>query len=114
MPEFRRIFSNYIRMIMTFSMGIIIVRLLLDKSQEIFSIYTLVTVGIGIGVMLKELLRIALVPRLSSAMASKGNEFSAIFTSCFLASIASAIFGAMLMLIFLANIKPYNSTSGRS
>ena len=109
-PEFLRVFSNYIRMFMTFSMGLIIVRILLDKSQEIFSIYTLITVGMGIGIMLKELLRIAIVPRLSAKFREADDDFIAVFTSCILASLGLAFIGVIITLIFLANINYFAVT----
>lgn len=91
-------------------MGLIIVRILLGKSQEIFSIYTLITVGIGVGIMLKELLRIAMVPRLSAAMSGKNTEFQAVFTSSIIASTGLSIFGVIIMLIFLFNIHHFAVT----
>lgn len=57
-----RILTNYARLIAGLAIGLTVTRLLLGVSEIIFGIYTLITVGFGISIMLTELLRMGVVP----------------------------------------------------
>lgn len=60
-----RIAINYSRMILTFLIGLLIIKLLITEDKELYSVYVLVTMGLGLGAMFRELLRASIVPFLS-------------------------------------------------
>ena len=53
---------NYIRMLLTFSIGLIIIKQLINFDKGFYAVYTLVTIGLGVGVMIREIARAATVP----------------------------------------------------
>lgn len=57
-------------MILTFLIGLLIIKLLITEDKELYSVYVLVTMGLGLGAMFRELLRASIVPFLSL----KGDE----------------------------------------
>lgn len=100
--ELVRIGSSYARLLAGFLIGILLVRQLLSYGTDIFNIYTIITVGAGIGTMLRELIRIALVPHLSAAWTRHRDEpspevFRRIYASGFHVSTITAAFGLLLM-----------------
>lgn len=101
--EIRRIGSNYARLIAGFLIGIITVRVLIGYGEDVFNIYTLITVGAGVGIMLKELMRIALVRHLSQAWWGNGTElqpnarFSDVYAASFRTSALAVALGLVLM-----------------
>jgi len=118
--ELVRIASSYSRLFLGFIIGIFMVRQLLSYGQDIFNIYTIITIGAGVGIMLKELMRIALVPHLSSSWNSEKRDrkpgFSAVYANAFIVSALAATLGLMLMMtlyIFLGklSIEPENLNS---
>jgi len=57
-----RIFFNYLRMAITFICGIAIIKIWLDFSLEAYNAYLLATFGLGLAIVLREWVRLALVP----------------------------------------------------
>lgn len=103
-----RILSTYARLITGFFIGLVLVRQLLSYGIDTFNIYTIVTIGAGVGIMLRELLRIALVPQLSAAY-HKANSttsvtFANVYTTSYLLSVSAALFGSVLMIILALNL----------
>lgn len=74
-----RIVSNYVRMACTFAIGIYIMRRLLSIDPSLFAVYTLLTVGLGVGMMIREALRMALVPFLRQHIKPDGSITSSQF-----------------------------------
>lgn len=104
--EIKRIGSNYVRLLLGFVIGVVTVRILIGYGQDVFNIYTLITVGAGVGIMLKELMRIALVPHLSRAWSGKGTaiDSSASFTDVYAASFRTAGLAVFFGLILMAGV----------
>lgn len=92
-----RICANYTRLIVGFVVGLLVVRQLLAYGEDIFSIYTIVTVGAGVGIMLKEMLRISLVPILAENWQNQGTDFAKQYSSAFSVSLAAAALGFVAM-----------------
>lgn len=118
--QFKRIFGNYTRLALGFVIGIMTVRLLLGFGNDIFNIYTLVTVGAGIGIMLRELLRIALVPRMTELWTKErnGEEFNLAFKQASALCQVSLVGGVILMaslawLISNLDVNPENVDAAR-
>jgi hypothetical protein len=107
-PEVRRVLSNYLRLLTTFALGIFIVRLLLGAGQEFFGFYSLITIGFGLGIMLKELSRIALVPRLSEGLAGDDDLFGRRFASALCISTVLGLLGAGVMFVLWLNIHRFS------
>lgn len=57
-----RVTSNYARMVLGFGISLVIIKRLLSFDPELYGIYVLVAFGLGIGSMVRELLRASLVP----------------------------------------------------
>lgn len=110
----RRIFSNYLRLFLGLAVGLLVTRLLLDAGKDVFAIYTLVTVGMGVSIMLTELLRMGFVPELGRYILHGKVEDTEAFreglTVAFAISFCAAILGALTMLLLahfmLQNIEP--------
>ncbi|UIP07375.1 hypothetical protein LY632_02960 [Erythrobacter sp. SDW2] len=100
--EVTRIAGNYLRLMAGFVIGLLLVRQLLNYGSDIFNIFTIVTVGAGVGIMLRELLRIALTSHLSEAWAGRdeagGHEaFRGVFRQAMALSAVACLVGLALM-----------------
>lgn len=95
--QIRRIGSNYTRLLLGFLIGLFTVRQLLAYGHEVFNVYTIVTVGAGIGIMLKELMRIAVVPHLSRAIHSGAEDFGRVYATCTALAGVMVVLGVLLM-----------------
>lgn len=104
--EIKRIGSNYVRLLLGFIIGIVMVRILIGYGQDVFNIYTLITVGAGVGIMLKELMRIALVPHLSQAWSGNATtiDSKASFAEVYAASFRTATMAVLLGLVLMAGV----------
>lgn len=122
--EIARIGGNYLRLVIGFGVGLLIVRQLLLYGSDIFNIFTIVTVGAGVGIMLRELLRIALTSHLSRAWSRREEEggereFRSVFgqsmTLCALAALAGAALMALVALAipYLA-VEPQNIAAAQT
>ena len=92
-----RVISNFARLGLNFVLGLLIIRLLLEYDAVIYSIYVLVVVGIGIGAMLREFARIAIVPSLGDTIGGDPADFARAYASSFVVSAILAIAGLALM-----------------
>ena len=102
--QFLRVSTNYARLIIGFLAGILVVRQLLAYGEDIFNIYTVVTVGAGIGIMLKEILRIALVPLLTEHWQKNKNDFSTQYAAAFALSLIAASTGLLIMVLLATSM----------
>lgn len=116
--ELARITGNYLRLLVGFAIGLLLVRQLLQYGSDIFNIFTIVTVGAGIGIMLRELLRIALISHLSEAWAKQdeagGDEHfrqvfgQALAVSAVACGIGLALMAVLALLLPALDIQPEN------
>lgn len=101
--ELRRILSNYARLLAGLLLGIWITRLLLDGGEWLFSIYTLITVGMGISTLLTELLILVVVPFLGASVYNgqviEIQRFCEDIFAAFAISIGFALLGAAMMIL---------------
>lgn len=99
--ERARILSNYARLFAGLVIGLLVTRMLLSAGEQIFAIYVTITVGIGISIMLTELLRMSLVPVLGASVfqgkVQDVAEFQSNLTAAFFVSILATTLGASIM-----------------
>jgi O-antigen/teichoic acid export membrane protein len=109
-----RIGSNFLRLGLNFLIGIVLVRLLLRHDLETYAIYALIVVGIGIGAMLKELARIAIVPRLGKAFGSDDQTgFARAYASSFVVSAGLGAIGAAILLALIPLLPAFSIAEER-
>ena len=95
-----RIISNYLRLVANLLIGIYLVRVIVSHGTEFFGLYTLITIGIGFSVMLRELLSRGLVPELGEQLIDgipREGSFSEVYSSSFFVSWSFALIGILLM-----------------
>lgn len=99
--ERSRILSNYARMAGGLLIGLLITRMLIGIGEEVFGVYVLVTVGMGISIMLTELLNLGIVSILGSNTAHgrviEEEQFRDNLSAAFLISIVASIIGLFCM-----------------
>ncbi|MCF7749063.1 hypothetical protein GLP43_16030 [Sulfitobacter sp. M39] len=82
--------------------GLVVTRLLLQGGEWLFSVYTLITVGMGVSVMLTELIRLGSVPILGASLCEgevlDSRKFSEDLSATFAISLAGSVLGAAIML----------------
>lgn len=99
--EKARIASNYIRLLLTFVMGVLIVRLLADIGPSALSIYLLVAAGNGFAMLMRTTLRESVIPVMGQTY--EGNhqaDFAQSFSIIRRLSMMAAIFAFAVFLIF--------------
>ena len=100
--ERARILSNYARLVAGLLMGLFVTRMLLSAGEQVFGIYVTITVGIGVSIMLTELLRMGVVPVLGASVyqgrVQDVAEFQSNLFAAFAVSFGAAMFGALFML----------------
>lgn len=89
-----RVASNYLRMAGTFAIGLFLVRTLLEFGNDAYAVIVLLTAGLGIGSILKGMVRRSIVPLLGTVY-HKGdtsflNTYNSAIVLCLLGSVASA------------------------
>ncbi|NHM17555.1 hypothetical protein [Tritonibacter mobilis] len=101
--ERRRILSNYARLFAGLLLGIWITRLLLEGGEWLFSIYTLITVGMGVSIVLTELLLLVIVPFLGANVSNEqvvdAPKFRDDLFAAFAISLGAALLGAAVMIL---------------
>ena len=97
-----RIATNYGRILVSFAIGVFLVRTLLGFGEAVFNVYAVVVIGGGVGVMLRELLRKAILPDLAAAYAAE--EFGPRFAQASAAAQRTALAGAALGVALLATM----------
>jgi O-antigen/teichoic acid export membrane protein len=101
-----RIASNLLRLAGTFFIGLILVRILLQLGSEAYAVIVLVTAGLGVGGVLREIVGTSVVPLLSTAYHRDEATFVLTYNSalplCLMASILTALFfcGLSFLLAF--------------
>lgn len=101
-----RIASNYLRILATFAMGLIVVRILVGFGEDVFNVFAIIVIGGGVGVMLKELVRIAIVPGLARSLADDQYRFAATYAACQWSALILVALGLGLMAILYGAL-PY-------
>lgn len=98
-----RILSNYARLFAGLLIGLLVTRLLLEAGQELFGIYVTITVGMGVSIMLTELIRMALVPVLgvhvSQGIVIEIHKFRDDLTAAFFIAFVTSIIGGGAMIL---------------
>ena len=98
-----RVLSNYARLFGSLLIGLLVTRLLLGAGDALFGIYTTITIGMGISVMLTELLRLGFVPELGphvfDGKVVDTKEFGDSLAAAFTIAIGAAAIGLMIMLL---------------
>ena len=104
-----RVLSNYLRLAGTFVVGLFLVRILLKFDSSAYSVIVLLIAGLGIGSLLRDMVRTSMIPQLGAAHHSGGDAFRAIYNSaialCLIGGIVTAlIFGLLVCLLPLFRI----------
>lgn len=98
-----RVLSNYARLFASLLIGLVVTRLLLQGGEWLFSVYTLITVGMGVSIMLTELLRLGSVPLLGASVSEgkviNAQKFDEDLSAAFAISLVGALIGAAGMII---------------
>ena len=112
--ERSRVYSNYARLFASLLVGLLITRLLLGEGNALFGIYTTITVGMGLSVMLTELLRMGFVPELgphvSNGAVIDRKQFGEGLLVAFVISLGAAAVGAFFMLLLGLWLLPTETT----
>lgn len=107
--EIRRVGSNYARLFAGALCGLLTTRILVEFGIEVFNLYTLVILGVGVGAMAREYIRATVTPHLAKQATDKADPsaFSKSYSSAFGFSSISAVFGAVALLVLAANISSF-------
>lgn len=96
-----RVLSNYARLILTFILGVIIVRVMAEIGAGAVLIYLLLVSSTGIAAMFKTALLNALVPALGLSIDGKGaHAFPTVLWTGFVAGIAAGCVSLLLFWVF--------------
>lgn len=99
--EKARVASNYIRLLLTFVMGVLIVRLLAGIGPSALSIYLLVAAGNGFAMLMRTTLRESVIPVMGQTYdGNHQSDFSQSFSIIRRLSIMAAIFAFSVFFIF--------------
>lgn len=107
-----RIVSNLVRLLSTFVIGLLVVRLLLGLGEEVYAVIAVLAAGSGIAQLLREVVRASMVPKLGEAWHSDDPEqFARTYNSalllCFGVGLLTLfVFAAMSRTLSLLNIPP--------
>ena len=94
-----RVASNYLRLLTTFVIGLVVVRLQLRLGEDAFAFITLMLSNIGIALLLKEVVRAGVIPALSAAYHDDAHDsFRSVFNSALVVSFVVGIATAILFL----------------
>jgi len=108
-PHFQRIGSNYLRMSITFVIGVWLLQLFLGFGEEVYAVIVLTGSSIGIAEILKETIRGATVPELGKSYHSNEDTlFDEIYSSTILLSLVSACFSALVLFLFIFFLHHFN------
>ena len=94
-----RVASNYLRLLTTFIIGLVVVRLQLRLGEDAFAFITLMLSNIGIALLLKEVVRAGVIPALGAAYHDDAQDnFRSVFNSALVVSFVVGIATAVLFL----------------
>lgn len=97
----KRVISNYMRLILTFVIGIVIVRIMAEIGSDAALIYLLLISSTGIAAMFKFALQNALVPALGLSIDGSGeHDFARVFWTSFVMGLGSGLVSGILFWIF--------------
>ena len=98
-----RVASNFVRLFLTFAVGIFVVRVLLRFGDDAYGLIALLGTGTGVAMIFKEVVRFATVPVLGEAFHStKEKWFSEIYNSALFSSVVAGV--ASLLILSLIHI----------
>jgi len=107
--QFRRISSNYLRMAITFVVGIWLLQLFLGFGDGAYAVIALTASSIGIAEILKETVRGATISELGKSYFSNSKEyFAKTYASSIFLSLISAFFSIFILSIFLLYLDFFN------
>ena len=87
-----RVASNFARLLLTFIVGIFVVRLLLRFGDDAYGLIALLGTGTGVALIFKEVVRFATVPILGEAFHSKDSQwFAEIYNSAIAISLVAGL-----------------------
>ena len=93
-----RIMTNYVRMILSFFIGLVVIRHLTQYGSGLYSTYVLVVVGLGFGVMIKEIVRAATIPFIGLSKPQSGTPYN--YAKCLsFVGLACVIYGLVLYFV---------------
>lgn len=99
--QFRRVATNYLRMAISFVLGIFLLRLLLQFGEGVFAAVALTASSIGVAAMLKETVRGATIPELGINYHSGDKErFETAYASSVVISAIAGLFGVFVLGLF--------------
>ncbi len=94
-----RVASNYLRLLTTFVIGLVVVRLQLRLGEDAFAFITLMLSNIGIALLLKEVVRAGVIPALGAAYHDEEHDnFRSVFNSALVVSFVVGVATAALFL----------------
>lgn len=94
-----RVASNYARLLTTFVIGLVVVRLQLRLGEDAFAFITLMLSNIGIALLLKEVVRAGVIPALGAAYHDDDHDnFRSVFNSALVVSFVVGVATAVLFL----------------
>ncbi len=94
-----RVGSNYLRLLTTFVIGLVVVRLQLRLGEDAFAFITLMLSNIGIALLLKEVVRAGVIPALGAAYHDEVQDnFRSVFNSALIVSFVVGVATAVLFL----------------
>lgn len=104
--------SNYARMFAGLLIGILVTRMLLAGGPHLFGLYTTITIGFGVSVMLFETLRYGIVatlgPFVSQGKVIDSRGFRLRLNAALLTSLSTAVLGGLAMLLLGVALLPDN------
>lgn len=96
-----RIVSNYGRMLVTFFMGIWLVRVLLEMGQEVYAVVALLGAAMGIAGIMKEMVRGTMVPAIGLALhREEGAAFQETYSAAWILSFVAALVSVAIISSF--------------
>ena len=96
-----RVASNFVRLFLTFAVGIFVVRVLLRFGDDAYGLIALLGTGTGVAMIFKEVVRFATVPVLGEAFHStKEKWFSEIYNSALFSSVVAGVASLLIFGVF--------------
>ena len=96
-----RILSNYARMLITLTLGLLFVRMMVAVDNQLYVVVALLGTSVGVAGIFKEAMRGSMVPELGLALHSGVIEdFNAVFTNSFVIAAGAALFAMSVLATF--------------
>lgn len=108
-PHFLRIATNYLRMLIGFTIGLALMQMLLGFGPGVFAAVALTGSSIGVAEILKEMIRGATIPELGlSYHGGDGDRFARTYASTLALSMLAALFSVAVLFVFLALLPAFD------